>query len=143
MDRAVLFLVSWFVGLVGYFGALYLVHDEFPATLSGDFAAVLFWSVVAFAVAYVVVYLPLLGWIARRLGGTRPLWPFPVAAVAAGIVPTAVIVVANGGGLRALASPEAQLFYVMFIATGIVVGTGYALLGLGPRTLRATGPDKG
>jgi hypothetical protein len=134
VDRIVLFLVSWFAGLVAYFGALYLRYGEVPATVSGDFAAVLFWSVVAFAIAYVALYLPVLGWIARRRGGTRPLWPFAVAAVAAGIVPTALILVANGGGLHALASPEAQLFYVMFVTIGIVVGIGYALLGLGPRT---------
>ena len=128
-----LFLVSWFAGQVAYFGALYLRYGEFPAAISGDFAAVLFWSMVAFALAYVAVYLPLLGWIARRRGGTRPWWPFPVAAVAAGIVPTALIVVANGGDLRALASAEAQLFYVMFATIGVVVGTGYALLDLGRR----------
>ena len=128
MDRVVLFLVSWFAGLASYFAALYLIQREVPATISGDFSAVRFWSGVAVAIAYVAVYLPVLGWLARRRGGTRPLWPFPLAAVAAGIVPTMLIVLANGGDLRALASSEAVLFYIMFATIGIVVGTGYALL---------------
>jgi hypothetical protein len=136
VDRVVLFVLAWLAGLVAYVGALYVLHGEVVSPGSGDYAAVLFWSAAAFAVAYVAVYLPLQGFVARRVGGSRPLWPFLAAAIAAGVLPTALILLANGGDLRALAGPEARLFGAMFVAIGVVVGAGYTRLGP-----RAGAPD--
>ena len=125
MKWGALFLASWIAGVVAYFGALYFVYGEAPAALSGDAAAVLFWSLLLFALTYVGLYLPLLRVVHRRLGGVRPSWPFPVVAAGLGVVPTALIVFFNGGDTPALFSAEAALFYLMFAAIGFVVGIGY------------------
>jgi hypothetical protein len=123
-----LFMSSWIAGVVAYFGLMYFVFDEVPAALSGDVAAVLFWSLFFFALTYVVLYLPLLRAVHRRLGGVQAFWPFPLVATMLGIVPTALIVFSNGGGVSGLFSVEAGLFFGMFGAIGVVAGVGYVML---------------
>jgi hypothetical protein len=122
----IIFVVSWLGGLAAYLGSLALFYRQ--SISSGDLTAVLFSSLLAFAVAFFVLYLPALFAMRRWLRGVRPLWPFPFLAVLLGVVPTAVILFLSGGGVRSLASPEASLFYSMFGAVGIVVGFGYAFI---------------
>lgn len=126
MKIITIFVVSWVVGLAAYLGSLALFYRQ--SISSGDLTAVLFWSLLAFAVVFFVLYLPALFVMRRWLRGVRPLWPFPLLAVLLGVVPTAVIVLFFGGGVRSLASPEASLFCAMFGAVGIVVGFGYAFI---------------
>jgi hypothetical protein len=122
-----IFLVSWVVGLAAYVGALALFYRQ--SISSGDLTAVLFWSILAFAVAFFALYLPALHAMRRWLRGVRPLWPFPLLAVLLGVVPTtAIVFFFSGGDVRSLASAEATLFYSMFGAAGIVVGLGYAFV---------------
>ena len=118
-------IVSWIAGVTAYFGAWALVYGE-RMTWGGDTTAVLFWSAVMFGFTFVVLYLPLLLAMRRMLHGVRPSWPFPAVAVAIGVVPTALIAFFNGGDMRALLSPEAFLFGVMFGVIGLVVGVGFA-----------------
>lgn len=127
----VIFLAAWMVGLAAYIGSLALFFGQ--SISLGDFTAVLFWSLLVFAVSFLVLYLPALSAMRRWLRGVRPLWPFPLLAVLLGVAPTALILVLLGGGIRSLASPEASLFYSMFGAVGIVVGSGYALIYRGDR----------
>jgi hypothetical protein len=119
------FFASWAAGLAAYIGALALFYRQ--SISSGDFSAVLFWSLAAFAPAFFAVYLPALLGMRRLLRGVRPLWPFPLVAVLLGVIPTALIVFVWGGGVRALLSPEASLFHSMFAAAGVVAGCGFAL----------------
>jgi len=122
----IVFLASWMAGLVAYIGSLALFYGQ--SISSGDITAVLFSSLLAFAVTFLVLYLPALFAMRRWLRGVRPLWPFPLLAVLLGVVPTVLIVVFWGGGVRSLASPEASLFYSMFGAVGVVVGFGYTFI---------------
>jgi len=123
----IIFIVSWVVGLAAYLGSLALFYRQ--SISFGDLTAVLFWSILAFAVAFFALYLPALHAMRRWLHGVRPLWPFPLLAVLLGVVPTAAIAFFfSGGDVRSLASPEASLFYSMFGAAGIVVGLGYAFV---------------
>lgn len=119
-----LFVASWAAGVGGYLACLAVFYGQ-PVS-SGDLTAVLFWSLLMFGLSFFALYLPALFGVRRRLGGVRPWWPFPLVAVLLGIVPVALIVLFNGGGIRALASAEAYLFYVLFGVTGIVVGAGFA-----------------
>ena len=48
-------------------------------------------------------------------------------AGALGVVPTYTIAFFNGGDLRSLIS-QTHFFYIMFAATGLVVGVGYAVV---------------
>lgn len=122
----IIFLASWMVGLAAYIGSLALCFGQ--SISSGDLTAVLFWSLLAFAVSFLVLYLPALFAMRQLLRGVRPLWPFPLLAVLLGVAPTVLILVILGGGVRSLASPEASLFYSMFGAVGVVVGFGYAFI---------------
>ena len=122
----IIFLASWMVGLAAYIGSLPLCFEQ--SISSGDLTAVLFWSLLAFAVSFLVLYLPALFAMRQLLRGVRPLWPFPLLAVLLGVAPTVLILVILGGGGRSLASPEASLFYSMFGAVGVVVGFGYAFI---------------
>ena len=83
-------------------------------------------SLLAIAVAFAALYVPVLLGLRRLLHGVRPLWPFPVEAALLGALPTALIVFFWGGNLGALMSPEAGLFYLMFAAAGAVGGLGLA-----------------
>jgi hypothetical protein len=121
-----LLLASWVVGLAAYIGALALFYRQ-PLS-SGDLAAVLLGSLVAFTVVFFALYLPVLLGVRRLLRGVRPLWPFPVLAVLLGLVPTALILLYWGGGTSSLFSPEACLFYAMFAAIGVAVGLGFAFI---------------
>ena len=118
------FLASWVTGLVAYLAALAVFYGQ--SISSGDLSAVLFWSLLAFAIAFVAVHVPALLGLRRFLHGVHPLWPFPVVAALLGVVPSGLIVFFWGGGFGALASPEASLFYAMFAASGVVAGLGLA-----------------
>lgn len=120
-------VLAWVVGVTTYFAVLLLAFAERPSW-SGDTKAVLFWSALAFSVLFFVLYVPVLRRIRHMLRGVDPLWPFPLAAGALGVVPTALIEFLNGGNLRSMLSQEALLFYVLFGAIGIVVGVGFAVV---------------
>lgn len=120
-------IVSWLAGVTAYFGALALAYGE-RMTWGGDTTAVLFWSAIMFGFTFAVLYLPLLLAVRRKLHGVCPPWPFPLVGVAIGVVPIALIVFFNGGDVRALLSPEAFLFGVMFGVIGLVVGIGFAVV---------------
>ena len=127
MRMTIVAFIGWLAGLAAYFVALFAIYGE-PLAWSGDTKAVLFWSAVAFGISFVGLYLPALHAVRRALGGVTPHWPFPVIAAALGVVPTAAIAFLNGGNLRSMISQEAFLFYLMFVAVGIVVGVGFAVV---------------
>ena len=127
MQMVIVAAVAWVVGIATYFAALLLVYGERPSW-SGDTKAALFWSALAFGALFLVLYVPVLQGIRRMLHGVRPVWPFPLAGGALGVIPTALIAFLNGGDVRSLLSDEAGLFYLMFAAVGIVVGVGFAVV---------------
>jgi hypothetical protein len=121
-----IFLTSWVVGLAAYLGSLALFYRQ--SISSGDLSAVLFSSLLAFALVFFTLYLPVLLGVRRLLRGVRPRWPFPLIAILLGVVPTALIVCLWGGSIQSLLSPEATLFYSMFSAIGVVVGVGFVFI---------------
>ena len=114
---------GWLAGLVAYLAALSLLYGEWIS--SGDFWPVVINSLVAFGLCYWLLYLPVLRAMRRRLPEARWFWVFPVTAMLLGIVPTALLARFWGGSLRALLTPEALLFYILFAAVGLVVGLGF------------------
>jgi hypothetical protein len=115
--------VAWLAGLTVYVLALRLIWGQ---SLS-DVTFVVVWSLIALTVAVFVAYWPVLTLLARGRNGYRPRSLFVVVAVALGVVPVAMLVFCWGGGLAELVSPEAQLFYFMFAAVGIVLGTAFVM----------------
>jgi hypothetical protein len=120
-----LFVASWVVGLMAYLVCCDLFYGQRVLITSGDFRAVASCSVLAFAVAFYLVYLPALLALRRLLHGVHPAWPFPALAIVLGGLPTAMILFFWGGSLRSLLSPEATLFYTMFATVGLVIGIGF------------------
>ena len=126
MKLILLSVASWLAGIVSYLGALAVFYHQ--SISSGDLIAVVFWSLIAFAICSAALYFPALHGLRRLLHGVRPVWAFPVVAVLLGVAPTALILFVWGGGLRSLFSPEASLFYAMFLAVGLVFGFGFPCL---------------
>ena len=125
MNDMLVFFASWLAGSVTYVASCAVFYRQ--SIGAGDLKAVLFSSLIVYGLAFLLVYRPALRGLRRRLGGVRPLWPFPVVATMLGVVPTALIGFFYGGNLDSLLSAEAALFYSMFSAVGIVVGCGFVL----------------
>jgi len=123
MRYVMLIPLAWVAGIGAYFLALLVFYGE--TTGQGDLFAVLYWSFLAFAVCVPAVYLPCLFGLRWLLGGWRPFIAFPLAASALGVIPAALIVLL-WGGLRDLLSSEAVVFYCLFTAVGVVLGSGVA-----------------
>ena len=91
--------------------------------------AVLFWSFVASLFAFALSYLPAMFLLRRLLRGYKPAAAFPVAASLVFVLPAAFILgmfsTDGSGFLRSLVSPEALLFYCMFVAVGVTFGLGF------------------
>jgi len=126
LKTVILFIASWLVGLLSYVGGCAAIYRQSISLTSGDFRFALLWSFGAYALCFLVLYLPALFTLRRLLYGVRPVWAFPVLSILLGIVPTALIFFSWGGGIHSLISAEASLFYCMFAAVGLVVGFGYA-----------------
>ncbi len=116
-------ICAWLIGLAVYEGWLRLVWRQ---SVGGDWAAVAFWSGLAFAIAALVVYGPAMFALRKILGGYKPVVWFPLVGSMLGIVPAAMIMTVFGGRFSDLLSPEASLFYVMFASVGTMFGLGYA-----------------
>lgn len=86
--------------------------------MGSDWTFVAFWSALAFGLAALLVYAPIMSLVRRKLGGYTPVAWFPTLACLLGVVPTAVITFVHGGGIRGLFSAEASAFYIMFAAGG-------------------------
>jgi hypothetical protein len=119
-------IIAWLSGLVAYVGALGLLFGEWISR--GDLLAAGFWSLVAFAVCYWLLYLPVLKLSRRLLPRWAPGWVYAVIATLLGIVPTALIARFLGGSFRALLTPEAFLYLILFGVLGLVIGIGFTRL---------------
>ena len=123
MRLAFVCVISWLVGAAAYLSSLYLIYGE---TVGGaDLTAVLFWSFAAALLAFPLIYLPLMLLLRRVLRGYKPA-AFPAVASLVFVIPTAFIIgmfsTDSHGFLISLLSPEAMLFYCMFIAVGMTFG---------------------
>ena len=114
---------AWLLGLAAYEAWLRTVWRQ---SMGADWIAVAFWSALAFGVTAPTIYFPAMRIVRDRLRGYRPVLWFPLVGAALGVIPTAIIVLIWGGGLRGLFSPEASIFYVMFLIVGTAFGLGYA-----------------
>jgi hypothetical protein len=119
-------IAGWIAGVLAYVGALALLYGQ--GLSRGDAGAVLFSSLIVFALCYVLLYLPVLRLVRRGLGSSRPAWAFALVACAIGVIPTALIARFYGGSWHALATPEAGLFFILFAVVGLVVGLGFPFL---------------
>jgi hypothetical protein len=117
---------GWLAGLVSYVAALGLLYGEWIG--SGDFWAVALSSLIAFALCYWLLYLPILRLVRLVLRHPRWDWVFPVVGMLIGVVPTALIARFHGGSFRQVLTPEAGLFLILFVTVGLVVGYGFTRL---------------
>lgn len=124
MRLLLLYIASWIAGVIAYVGSLALFWHE---TISaGDLRAVLFWSAFASGAAVLLVYLPVMLALQKRMGSRAGIVTYALASVMLGVIPVPLIVGVFGGNLNSLVSPEAVLFYCMFAAFGIVFGAGFS-----------------
>ncbi len=121
-----LYVTAWLIGLSAYMAVLALFSVGFISF--GDLWAVMVWSLVAFTPLFFLLYLPALWKVRRLLYGVAPMWPFPVAGMLLGFIPTTLIVLTWSGTIYSLFSLEALLFYAMFAVIGCITGLGFAYI---------------
>lgn len=121
-----LYVTAWLIGLGVYVAVLALFSVGFISF--GDLWAVMVWSLVAFTPLFFLLYLPALWQVRRLLYGVEPMWPFPIAGMLLGFIPTALIFLFWSGTIYSLFSLEALLFYAMFAGIGCITGLGFAYI---------------
>lgn len=127
MKLIIISLISWLSGIVVYLSLLYLFYEQ---TISrNDFRAVIVWSFIAAFISYSIIYVPFMLLLHRLLRGCKPVIAFPGVASLLFIIPTMFIFWMSSTSIsnffRDLISPEALLFYSLFIATGVSFGLGF------------------
>jgi len=127
LKLAIVCVLSWLVGVAAYLSTLYFIYGQ--TTGGSDITALLFWSFTTALLGFPLIYLPIMFLVRRLLRGYKPIAAFPAVASLAFIIPTAFILgMFSTDGydfLRSLSSPEALLFYCMFIAVGVAFGLGF------------------
>ncbi len=119
-------IAGWLAGVLAYLGALVILYRQWIS--GGDLQSVVLSSLVAFAVCYWLLYLPVLRAVRRWFPDPQWAWVFPFVAILLGLLPTALVARFWGGSLRALLTPEALLFLILFGVVGLVIGLGFTRL---------------
>ncbi|UHA72731.1 hypothetical protein [Paenibacillus sp. 481] len=125
-----LFIISFLAGISTYKATLWYGWEQ---AVGSDLNAILFWSILAYGIVLVPLYLYVCAIVrTRQLNPYIKLALYPFACAALFILPTAFMMMFFGGGR--LISAEAQLFYAFFASSGVVFGLGYgAIQGLSRR----------
>ncbi|MCI3920971.1 hypothetical protein MO973_12070 [Paenibacillus sp. TRM 82003] len=120
----IVFVLSYVIGFSAYVGALWMLWEQ---AIGGDAEFVFFWSLLAY-VPMGITYWLICAAVRRIAAGRERLrfWLYPVCCTLTFLVPTMLILTLFGGGN--LWSPEAQLFHILFGATGFTFGIGYAVV---------------
>jgi hypothetical protein len=135
ITRIALGAVAWAVGVLAYISALGIVWRE--SIYAGELTGIAELSLIAWTIAYALVYLPILVRFDRSLTQPHHFWVLPLVALPIGIVPVALVCLGISAWLGLGWSPlsltffnsaEASLFYWFFATSGIVVGLGLACL---------------
>lgn len=117
-------LLSYWGGFYAYEQTLRLVWGQ---TLGGDKPAVLFWSLIAFLLLLVPLYLFICVKIKSKIKrASVRMIGYPIFCACIFSLPTMFIMRSFGGG--SLFSPESQLFNSFFLSSGIIFGIGYGLI---------------
>jgi hypothetical protein len=125
LKHFVTLLIATVLGSIAYIFALRLIWKQ---DIGGEYASVVFAALTSLLVAYPLAYLPILKLLKRRLHGTKPYAVFPFCGILLGVIPVAIINLRWNFGLRAMLSPESQLFYIYFLVVGSVIGGLYPLI---------------
>jgi hypothetical protein len=121
----IVYVLSYWIGFVMYKLALWVIWKE---RLEGDFNATVLWSALAY-IPVGLIYLLVCAVIKHKT--KHPYLRFllyPVCCALVFVIPTAFIILMNGGG--SFFSPEAQLFNILFVSTGVTFGLGFSLVSI-------------
>jgi hypothetical protein len=117
---------SYFFGLAAYVTVLYSAWGQTIST--GDAKAILFWSALAYIIVCIPIYLLSFTLVDRIFRKPLGIY-YPIFSMFSFVLPTGFIMFLFGDlSLRAIISPEAQLFYAMFGVSGFVYGMGWFLI---------------
>jgi hypothetical protein len=138
LGRIIIAVVAWIAGLVAYLAALRIGWDQ--SISSGDLVAVVQSSLIAWAITYAFVYVPVLQRVGRSLAPVLRFCVLPLVALPLGLVAVTLVLLCLavpagllGFGWSSLSpsfflSPEASLFYWFFAGSGVVAAIGIACL---------------
>lgn len=119
----VVYVLSYWIGLLMYNNALWLIWKQ---SMGGDTYALVFWTSFAY-IPIGLIYLLICAIIKDKM--RKPILRnllYPICCALVFMIPTTLIIVLNGGG--SFFSPEAQLFNILFVSTGVSFGLGYSLV---------------
>ena len=115
------FLLSWLSGmLVILIGAFYS-YDQFSIIDITSFAVMTF---VGFLILFLLIYLPLLKIIGKKINGRKQFFYLPVILALLANLPAYFLIWKNMGDFYG--SGEATLFFLGFLTSGFVFGLIWA-----------------
>ena len=113
--------ISWVACLITVLAAIF-VSDDWKIGVP-DLVGAASVTLVASAVAIVLLYAPGLYWLKRRQGGCKPALWFPLACALVFNAPVFLITALMAG--RSLVVVEAFIFMVAFLVLGTAFGLGF------------------
>jgi hypothetical protein len=116
-------IAAWMAGIIVHLALPYLLWQERFGV--EDLLGIILMSSGYSLVVFLLIYLPGLFWLRKRLGGCTPASYFPLAAASILNIPVALVIglLHNFGG--AFSTGEALLFGFQFIVAGLVFGAGF------------------
>lgn len=121
MKLLVISVISWLAGLVPVLAIFHFVVE--PVSFA-DFMGFTVTSLGISLIAIVLLYLPGLFWLRRRLGGCERAALF--ALLPAFILNAPILALTGFQAGRTMARSEALSFICLFIVMGLVFGLGFA-----------------
>jgi hypothetical protein len=124
MRLLIVVIAAWFAGMVAHLLPPYLLWQERFGV--EDLLGIILISSVYSLGVFLLIYLPGLFWLRKRLGGCKPASYFPLAAASWFNIPVALLIylLYKFGG--AFSTGEAVLFVVQFMVAGFIFGAGFA-----------------
>jgi hypothetical protein len=124
MKLLVVAIAAWFAGLVAHLLPPYLLWQERFGV--EDLLGIVLISSVYSVGVFLLIYLPGLFWLRKRLGGCKPASYFPLAAASLFYIPVALLIILLHKFGGAFSTGEALLFIVQFMVAGLLFGAGFA-----------------
>lgn len=109
-------LLSYLGGFYAYITTLQLIWNE---SLGGDFHAVLFYSLLAFCLIAIPIYLGMIVFVDNKFKNFKFIF-YPLGCILVFFIPTFFIGLSLGS--INIFIPEAMLFHAFYITSGLIFG---------------------
>ncbi len=123
MRLIIVAIAAWFAGIVAHLLPYLLWQERFSIE---DLLGIILISSVYSLGVFLLIYLPGLFWLRKRLGGCKPASYFPLAAASWFNIPLALLIYLLHKFGGAFSTGEGVLLVVQFLVAGFIFGAGFA-----------------